>query len=135
MQAIPKDYPLLFLFYRHHRRTYPIHLRGLRWGGGALVVAFFDFTTHHGRGRASRSHAVGEAENLGSSYKRAPPSPPRVPQAQSAQSKGDTISHLMPFLMSLQKTQWQILQLIANQTNRVSTPTLPIVVPTSGQPT
>lgn len=72
---------------------------------------------------ASQSRAVKEAETQASSCKGAPP--PHLPQAQTtqhahfAQSQGDGVSFFIPFLVSLQQTHRQILELLVSQANRV----------------
>lgn len=60
--------------------------------------------------RASRSRAARETKTRASSHRGTP-----LPASRDAQPKSDTISGLMPFLMSIQETQQQILRLIADQ--------------------
>lgn len=53
----------------------------------------------------------------------APPSTSRDAQpAQSPQSESNVVSRLIPFLLNLQETQPQILQLLVGQANRVPLP-------------
>lgn len=65
--------------------------------------------------RASRSRRCKRHRNPSFESQGTPPLASRVPQNQNAQPEGNSISCLMPFFMSLQETQRQILQLIANQ--------------------
>lgn len=109
----------------HSKRTRT--LKRLCWGRGALDVALPPFVqrfiTVETRGSIN---PLEEAENLASSGRGASSSLPRLPQSQStqpaqpAQSHDDSISALLPILVSLQQTQQQILELFVCQVNRPS---------------
>lgn len=105
---VPKGSPPLF--HLHHQRihTFKASLLG-KWS--FCDSFFFASQPIMVVTQASRSRAVGEAKTQVSSHRRVPPSPPRISQArtfqpaQIAHTGGDTISRLMPFLMSVQETQ------------------------------
>lgn len=91
-----------------------------------VIVTLYFVNPHGGSSSQSTLHLKGyrnpSFKSQNSSVCLSYSSKSRCPTCSERLTEGNTISHLVSFLMSLQETQRQILQLIVDQANHVPLP-------------